>query len=166
MDIEGSKSCSFYPSSRKINKKKVCLLLNGVGNSVTTDVDEAGLLNDFFPVKKSWISFFFFLARDRIWREVEEALVKELLKSWPMSVKSIYILGCQDTCLTSEHVLSSLQGHGYGTSFLMTGERQIVKKNKSCHPENHRLVSFTLIHRKIMGQVQLWVCEDGVAAWA
>lgn len=110
--------------------------------------------------------FFFFLARDRIWREVEEALVKELLKSWPMSVKSIYILGCQDTCLTSEHVLSSLQGHGYGTSFSMTGERQIVKKNKSCHPENHRLVSFTLIHRKIMGQVQLWVCEDGVAAWA
>lgn len=54
MDIEGNKkSCSCYTSSRRINKKKVCLLLNGAGNLVTTHVDEAELLNDFFPIKKS-----------------------------------------------------------------------------------------------------------------
>lgn len=75
MDIEGNKkSCCYYINSRRMKKEKLCLLLSGVGDSVTTDADVDEVLNAFFSIKKI---YHVFLPADRLWGGEEQSVVEE-----------------------------------------------------------------------------------------
>ncbi|TRZ06704.1 hypothetical protein HGM15179_020403 [Zosterops borbonicus] len=45
--IKGNKSFYYHFNSKRLNKEKVNLLLNGMGDLVTVDIDEAEALNAF-----------------------------------------------------------------------------------------------------------------------
>lgn len=46
-EIKGSKSFYYHFNSKRLNKEKVGLLLNGMGDLATVDIDEAEVLSAF-----------------------------------------------------------------------------------------------------------------------
>lgn len=66
MDTKSNKKgCSYYINSMAIKKEKVCVLLGGVSDLVTTDAHEASVLSAFFSIKIYQV----FVLQNRIWGE-------------------------------------------------------------------------------------------------
>lgn len=54
--IKGKKNFYYHFNSKRLNKEKLGLLLNGMGDLVTVDIDEAEALNAFSASNPHWWS--------------------------------------------------------------------------------------------------------------